>query len=357
MDTLTNVVGILIIILILVQINVAESLRKIVSDLPEVSAEEFHEIQEEAVTRAEEHSEMQTQIEAAREQLQRDSQELEQLQPQLATVETVIEQPDVPLLDLEKLLEKLEETRPGVEALRKELDKLMKERQRLLALLEETPDTETPVPKVVRIPESRPIPKNAVLQQYLIHDGKIYHLDLDAAMEQVLAEMRRAGRQLEHERGRLDDGTRKTIYDQEKIVEYFRRRNLRQGDASIVISPNPYSTRLHLLLIPRENAGEPVERANSLMSPFLQKVRDYRGSSNVVWFLVLPDQFADYLAAREIVDELEIPAGWDVINNPMLVRAIEDFEVNRLKEPPPPSPRPTPDPDAIHIPAPTRQLD
>lgn len=357
MDTLTNVVGILIIILILVQINVAESLRKIVSELPEVSAEEVQEIQEEAVTQSEEHAEMQTQIEAAREQLQRDSQELEQLQPQLAAIETAIEQSDVPVLELEQILEQLEETRPIVEELREELDQLMEERQRLQALLEDTPDAEPPAPKNVRIPESRPIPDNAVLQRYLLHDGKIYHFDLDAAMEQVLTEWRRAGRQLEYDRVRRDDGSRQTIYDQEKVVEHFERRNLQVGDTQVVIPPNPRGTRLQLRLLPREDAGEPVEQADSLMSPFRQTVRNYRGSSNVVWFLVLPDQFADYLAAREIVDDLEIPAGWEVINNPVQARGIAEFEVNQLEEPPPPQPTPTPDPDAIHIPAPTRQLD
>ena len=48
MDTLTNVVGILIILLIMVQVGVGQSLKKIISELPQVSEEQLQIIREDA---------------------------------------------------------------------------------------------------------------------------------------------------------------------------------------------------------------------------------------------------------------------------------------------------------------------
>ncbi len=47
MDTMTNVVGVLIIVLVMVGMSVASVVKKVLSDLPPVTKDEFQQIQEE----------------------------------------------------------------------------------------------------------------------------------------------------------------------------------------------------------------------------------------------------------------------------------------------------------------------
>src|SRR5688500_18422537 len=87
-DTLTNVVGILIIILILVQVSVGQALKKIVSELPEVTAEELQEIREEAADQLAQYEKLKEIIEEQRRRGDTERNELARLNPQLSTLET-----------------------------------------------------------------------------------------------------------------------------------------------------------------------------------------------------------------------------------------------------------------------------
>src|SRR5687768_15739986 len=91
MDTLTNVVGILIIILILVQVSVGQALRKIVSELPEVTIEQLEQIRADAADQLAEHQKLKELIEAQQRRGEADRQELAKLNPQLTTLETAAE--------------------------------------------------------------------------------------------------------------------------------------------------------------------------------------------------------------------------------------------------------------------------
>ena len=66
MDTLTNVVCILIIILILMQVGVGQSLKKIVSELPQVSQEELEKMRSEAEEQRGKHDQLKDLIEKRR---------------------------------------------------------------------------------------------------------------------------------------------------------------------------------------------------------------------------------------------------------------------------------------------------
>src|SRR5687768_6631726 len=83
MDTLTNVVGILIIILIMAQVCVGQALKKIVSDLPEVSVEELQEIRDEAAEQLAQHERLKETIDNQRRRTDEDRKALAVLNPQL----------------------------------------------------------------------------------------------------------------------------------------------------------------------------------------------------------------------------------------------------------------------------------
>lgn len=341
MDTLTNVVGILIIIMILVQINVSQALKKIVSELPPASVEELQQIKEEAKQIEQDHEKLEKTIEQTRADDAKNRTELAKLEPQLQVAETTAKETALPLLDVDALRKRIEEKRKEVDAQKKSLDSLLAEQQRLKGLLDTTPVVAPPEAKVVRIPNSRPLPDKAELQRYLVSQGQLYFLDMEAAKKLVLAEFQSARSRLEKEKTKDAKGAAKIIYDQEKVAKHFEQRRLSLRNLDIKVAVSKTSTRPVLQLIPRPGQGEPLAAAMQVTSRFQGDLRRYKGTASVVWFLVARDSFEHYLRAREICDLQGVPAGWEVASTPLYAEAITEFEVNKLAEPPvavPPAP-------------------
>ncbi|MEQ1860401.1 MAG: hypothetical protein ABMA13_10735 [Chthoniobacteraceae bacterium] len=354
MDTLTNVVGILIIILILVQINVSQALKKIVSELPPVSIEELQEIKEEAKKQEIEHEKLKQSISRIVAQEAKDKTELAKLEPQLKVAETTAAQTKTPLLDLDSLRKQIEDRKKQLDVQKKAVDTALAEQQRLKAVLDTTPVVAPPAAKIVRIPNSRPLPEKAKLERYLVSGGQLFYLDIDAAMKLVLADFQQAKSRLEKERTKDAKGATKIIYDQEKVAKHFeqRRLSLRNLDIKIVVSKT--STRAVLQLHPRAGQGEPLAAAMQITSRFQNDLRRYKGTASVVWFHVARDSFEHYLRAREICDQQGVGAGWEVASTPLYAEGITEFDVNRLAEPPP---APVPAPGVPVIAAPKKKLD
>lgn len=354
MDTLTNVVGILIIIMILVQINVSQALKKIVSELPPVSVEELQQIKEEAKKIEEDHEKLEKTIEQTRADDAKNKTELAKLEPQLQVAETTAKETAVPLLDLDSLRKQIEEKRKLLADQQKSLSTLLAEQQRLKGVLDTTPVVAPPEAKIVRIPNSRPLPEKAELQRYLVSGGQLYYLDMEAAKKVIFNDFQTSRGRLEKERVKDPKGGSKIIYDQEKVAKHYeqRRLSLRNMDIKVVVSKT--STRAVLQLVPRPNQGEPIATAMQVTSRFQGDLRRYKGTASVVWFHVARDSFEHYLRAREICDLQGVPAGWEVASTPAYAEAITDFEVNRLAEPPPAA---APAPGVPVIAPPKKKLD
>ena len=88
-----------------------------------------------------------------------------------------------------------------------------------------------------------------------------------------------------------------------------------------------------------------------MTSQFQSNLRRFKTGNNVIWLHVGRDSFDAYTRARDAVDVLALPAGWEVASLPSFSVQIADFEVARLAEPPPP------DPNAILIAPPKKSLD
>lgn len=351
MDTLTNVVGILIIILILVQINVSQQLKKIISELPPATAEEVQKLQEQAKKLATDQDTLKDQVEQMKEQIEKDKAELKKLTPELAALETREKASAVPMLDVDTLQKKLDEQKKLLEKKKPEMAALLDEQQRLKAVLDTTPVVTGPATKVVRIPNSRPIPEKANIERYLITGGQLFYLDMEQAKKLVLADFNSAKQRLEREKVKGADGSRKTIYDHEKIVQHFTQRRLSLRNLDIKVPLNKTATRMQVQLLPKPGLGEPIQAAAQITSRFANDLRRFKGTNSVVWLHVARDDFETYLRARDICDALAVPVGWDAVNTPAYAESIPDIEVNRLEEPKPV------DPNALIIAPPKKKLD
>ncbi len=354
MDTLTNVVGVLIIILILVEINVSRAVKKIVSELPPITVEEHQKLKETVQEKVKVIEELKT----AQKDAKQINEQLEKANAEFAKLDEGKPR-DVKLVDVDTLKKQLDVKEKDLAVKKDEMAKLLAEQDRLKALLDKTPApvAVAPVPpKVVRIPNSRPVPDKAKFNRVIVSAGQLYVLDLDAAERLVMTEFNRVKHTLEASRAKDASGKPVTIYDQDKVVKFFAQRPLALPNATITVPYNKTSTRLAMKLTAKPGTGEPVEAAGRITSRVYAMLRQARNSNSntVIWFQVVRDSFETYIRAREIVDGIGVAAGWDVAREAAFSQALMEFTVTQMEQPPAPPPV---DPTKPVIPPPKKTLD
>jgi TolA-binding protein len=163
MDTMTNVVGVLIIVLVLVGLGMSSAVKKILSDLPSVDQATFEKTREELAqnTVVDDPQKLDEQKKKIEESIKFTTEELK-------TVDLTAEAQKVKFIDLEEL-------RKQIESRTKERDKLKADAQKLLAdldkvkkLLDETPAYVAPAATVVKLPNPRAYPEKPNEQRILV---------------------------------------------------------------------------------------------------------------------------------------------------------------------------------------------
>jgi hypothetical protein len=152
MDTMTNVVGVLIIVLVLVGISVASAVKKILSDLPPVSKEQLEELQKIMAEKKEipDPEALQQQIAALEENVRKGTEDLATLDKSAAGLNLA----NIP--DLEKQLTDKKSER---DKKRTETQTLLAELDKLKATLDQTPVVAAAPGTVVRLPNPKPYPE------------------------------------------------------------------------------------------------------------------------------------------------------------------------------------------------------
>ena len=260
MDTLTNVVGILMIILILIQLNVSQAIVKIISEIPPIDVEQFEELELDARAAA-------TRLEERQQQLRDTAEnrtELTTVKRELANLQAQLQEQDAELLALETLLEQRRQTRAVLEELRKTARELLAERNRLRELLAEP--APTPPPAVaVSLPSAQPLPARAELETFFLTGGQVYHVNLEAIETAVLAEI---GRHRDKFQIREEQqGDRKVpVLDQTKLHQHFEELKMKAGPFDVRIPMNPTRTQVAFRITPIE--GEGMEIDGRLLAPY-----------------------------------------------------------------------------------------
>ncbi|MEQ1850522.1 MAG: hypothetical protein ABMA01_02910 [Chthoniobacteraceae bacterium] len=352
MDTMTNVVGVLIIVLVMVGIGLAQSVRKVLSDLPPVTPEEHAKLKEEV----KEKDKTIEELKAAAKDAKQINEQLEKANAEYALLDSRRPR-DVKMVDIDTLKKNLSDKEKALAAEKEAMAKMLADQERMQALLAATP---VPVPvapqpaKVVRIPNARPVPEKAKFSRVLVAGGQLYVLDLEAAERMVMAAFNSAKTTLEAAKAKDAKGKTLITYDQDKVVKFFEKRPLSLPNVTITVPYSKTSTRLAMRLTPKPGQGEPVELANRLNSRFYLMLRQAKTSNSVVWFHVARDSFESYIRAREVVDQVGVAAGWEIASTPAYAITLTEFTVTQMEKPPD---VPPPDPNAPVIAAPKKALD
>ncbi len=305
MDTITNVVGILVLILVMVTLNIKKTVERIREEDPSqfgVSEQMLAEIQQQAQQQRETIKELQVNAFGLDVQLEQDRTEIEQQKKQLEELRRdmpqVKPQPES-VKDLQKLVE---ERKKKQEELQEELAKIDADLETVKAELGQTPDMAAPPPKIVRLPNPRDAPKGAQPILFVCREGRLMFFDPEELKERVKKRVQFLLRPLVAKAGEGGE------IDCEKLVATYNK------DA---LSDQEFRTRLvvenfNLVLIYEyRGSGEAPDRLRNPSSRFQAVIRRVDPQKNYARFLVWPDSFDVYVEARNVCDQRGVLAGWE----------------------------------------------
>ncbi|MDB6151871.1 MAG: hypothetical protein JWL90_324 [Chthoniobacteraceae bacterium] len=365
MDTMTNVVGVLIIVLVMIGIGLAKSVRKVLSDLPPVTVEEHAKLKKEVEETAPKHDPRQVDEENTRlhEQLKTASETLQ-------TMDVTMEKQPVKLINLDELKAQLDARKKERDEKKANAEKLLAELDKLKAQLDTTPVVQPPPAIAVKLPNPRPMPEKADIRHFLVAGGRIVFINDEDFLKRVEAELKKSESTLAPVRETVKDANgnpvmqaeksgrltpvRRVVFDPKKLIDYLARARLDTREIKVEIPLSPNSPNIPVKLTAQPGAGETVDQAKNLLSVFQNLLRKFKADSkSVIWFHVYKDSIPTYLAARDLVDQIGVPVGWDIYDAPSFVRYVPpEYTVNFT-----PPPAPTGPPPAVTIAPPKATLD
>lgn len=195
MDTMTNVVGVLIIVLVMVGLSVASAVKKVLSDLPPVTKEELQQIQEQVKQLPEKIDPVKVE-----EQQKQAEAQLKRAIEDLKTVDTADLQSKMKFMDLDAFQKQLDQRRKDREASKVETDKILAELERLKALLDKTPVYQPPPPTYVRLPNPRAYPEKPNETRVLVAKQGVLFFNQAKFLQPIIEGMDKVKSQLEYQK-------------------------------------------------------------------------------------------------------------------------------------------------------------
>jgi hypothetical protein len=320
MDTMTNVVGVLVIVMVMIGITLARAASKVLSSLPPATEAQIVEVMSRLERLRAEQAPLQAKL-AAPADVRTDPKAMERVDQELADLERQMKNRGLKPQDDAELIRDLARKDEELVKLKADASKITEERNNLKVQLDQTPIPLTPPAKVVRIPASRPIPKNAKIEQIVVTKDGAYWVDEDALTRQFLGEFSLAGSR-EAIYSQMKRGNKRvTIYDAVKLKNYFEKRKLKTRGFDVTMGFEEWSRTWPVLTL--RASGAPVADLGGILWRIKHK------PNAVVMFRVTGDGYDHYLDAREVCDKLGIPAGWEYAFAPEAKCLINEIETNR----------------------------
>ena len=348
LDALTNVVGILVIVLVAVQLSSQEAAQRMEEMIAQIDPAEQERIKQAAKDSEEKLEEMKLALQEESEKDEIDPDKLlAMLQDDIAAAELKAKKD---LLAAEAAEKEAEEKKLAAEELRRSLLAqlaTLEEKEKeftvaktdLLAKLENMPTLNAPPPKEVRPPTPKDIPRNkdgnALLQErkVLVSNGKVIpFVDPGKQMETAIKNRLK----MIIDKNKINVGEGNYISDESqamKLIDEFNKDPAKNKyfDLKLVRA----GRQIRVEIVPTEECGEEPEKA--VRGIFGTVLRNMQGK----WYLrylVEPDSFETYMAMRKVTDSSGFYAGWTIIDPGTYLHSLSSG-YNIGERPPPRPPR------------------
>ncbi|GAA4431277.1 hypothetical protein [Bremerella cremea] len=347
LDTMFNVVGILIIVLVVVQLGMQESVKQIANSMRvdplalEQLIKDLEEAQKEKLK-----------VESDLKELNPDEQDLEalikRLQSESIAKEAILKSQqgalDKALIaqkDALEMAKKAEANKEQREKLSSELNSMIDQIAKLEATLDDTPPRAQKPAKIVNLPDPRPAPEGIKEATFLCVGNQVYPI-----IDEPLRDAARKRTEYQAERGmRKYVSDPKQGIDAEKFVKDFNDRPM--TDDYFRISMYAAGRDPRLRLEPKEDQGFKIAEIQNPRSRFRRLLSQVDPTKFYFKFIVLPDSYEAYVETRHVTDEMGYLAGWTPVDAKWTYTTWVGGKVKFGPEPPPPdpnAPKPPPKP-------------
>lgn len=339
MDSMTNVVGTLLLILIVVQIQISTAVETIETVLKNIEQKDLTMLKSKI---AEQNKNIKdVDVSSLNEDYKEAMADVDEAQLRVSIYADKAEKTSSGLLDVKELIEMKAEHGDTKEFEMNIFSDLSKERQRLEASLAKTPKPKIPAGADIVVPAGLPTPKKPKYIKMMARHNRLYYMQ-DGDYKKLAEQMMEPRMTSMVYSNYIDPKTKRstTIYDHKKTSALLASicTNLSLGNTNINFRTyiRDYDSWVYLHIEPKADAGIQIddlkEKSNSLRKQFLQLRRD---PANVVWFYVYKDSLDAYLAGRDVAQSIGMPNGWEFYRwggfGPRL-----KFRVQPLKKRPPP---------------------
>jgi len=359
MDTLTNVVGLLVLLLVFLQLGLGDAVKSIREKNPELFG-----LSEQDVEKAKESEKVQEELRKKLEE-QRAEAELavKKIQDSLAAEKSKLPPPPVAATTMkaEEVQKLVDEHRKQADTLQVEFTKMDAQLAKLLAMLATTPDPKAPSNTAVTLPDPHPVPAGYEPLYLFCKENRIICVNLqalrNAGADRIEANRSSFEWKSPEDKGKLSTGrglqgakkanvksadiAKTVVYDGKKIQDAFNANPMVFQDFKIRFKSYDTVASLNILLEPLGNKGETEADLSGSHSKYVGLLSSIRAKKQKVFaqFLVSADSFGIYLEARTLLAKYEIPAGWQILYGPTweasLAQPIKVYQ--RVVPPPPPA--------------------
>lgn len=342
LDTMTNVVAILVILLIVTQLGVSDAVKRIAQQNP-VDPEL---VAKTAKTVKRDKNRLQT-LKALAVATPESPEDLEN---QLKNVNTNIEAAKKQLADLEKknktilLLAQAQETQKSkqadLEKLNKEIQVKLEEIQQVEAQLEKIPVRTGAPTEVVNLPNPRSAPPGSKPFLVLIKNQRVFPLDLETFRKQAEVKAEQI-----ITRAKLNRDPKSGI-DPSKFLSLFNKQKLRNAFFEVTMKANGPTPVL--VFQPIERKGFEQKLLTNRSGPFWKSLAATDNTKFYMSFVVWSESFEVYLTARKVCSELGFAAGWSPQSTTSPLE--RNLGGNLRFGPPPPPPKTDPNKPKVNPP-------
>jgi len=343
LDTLTNVVGILIIVLVTVQLSSQEAASRIAEAMEKIDPQEIDKIKEASIEAKAEADRLENRLVELQKPKQTDpAAEAAKLEAEAVKAEAAAKEAAAKAAAVEKKKnEQSQAAKQAAEAAAKQaaedlakteaaLKKAQETRLALAVELEKTEVPVTPPAKQVRLPDPRPAPADAKELPVICREGRIWVVDTPMLQERA---QKRAAFVVKSKK--LDPDDDQWVSDGAVFVSEFNKLPVTAGDFKMTLKLLDGKWP-RLILERKKNSGERPEDVGKSTSELARALRRHDAAGHYVRFYAWPDGFEAYLAARQLVSEQGYAAGWEPQGSP------DEFMIPLGKYPVGPKPPPSP---------------
>lgn len=338
LDTMTNVVGILVILLAVTQMGVRTAVQKIQDNLPEVSAEQLEETRQSVALL--EQVQAQPEPEAQPEELQK---RLAALEEELKKSKEEVANKQKLIAEQQRLKKEEEKEKQGLDALNAKMDEAEKTARELQQKLAQMPGARQAPSRVIRIPDPRPAPDGAEPVYAFVHHNRVLLVDINAMREKVYRGIVAKRSVVEAGDQPPSNPKRPTVKcDPEKLKGFIAAQGFGLAGFKSTFSYNLEKNYRTVSFTPSPTNGETPAQIALPTSAFLKRLSEGRRDKKYVRYFVWTDSFETYMLARTISDRMGIGAGWDLVAGEAYSTYLSgEIQLNGATIPPP-APKPPP---------------